>query len=258
MKYSDISEALWQVAPHSLALPEDPVGEMIEPADFEISRISVCLDCTIAVAHAAAQRGAQLIVAHHPLLFHPIKAIRRREPIGAVVAFLTEHGIGLWATHTNWDAATGGINDTLAHALGLTDITAISGGGEAYLGRIGNLSAELPASALLHHVEERLACTGSSALRAIQPHEDFLIRRVGVCGGAGAMLVPDAIGMGAHAFVTADVRHHEFIDAQARGLLLIDAGHEATEAPGMRGLADRLSGLHPELTVEFITNDGRV
>jgi len=70
-----------------------------------------------------------------------------------------------------------------------------------------------------------------------------MIKRVAVCGGAGAALAEAAQAEGAQAYVTSDVRHHEFLEAEARGLALLDAGHGATETPGMRALIRSLPGL---------------
>jgi putative NIF3 family GTP cyclohydrolase 1 type 2 len=85
------------------------------------------------------------------------------------------------------------------------------------------------------------------------------VRTVAVCGGAGAFLMGDAIAAGADVFVTSDVRHHEFVEAHARGLLLIDAGHAATETSGTRELARRLQAALDDknVTVTFVGPDGR-
>ena len=76
-----------------------------------------------------------------------------------------------------------------------------------------------------------------------------MIARVAVCGGAGALLLGDVLAAGADAYVTSDVRHHEFLDAAARGLALLDAGHGATETPGMRALARLLPARLPGVEV---------
>jgi len=79
-----------------------------------------------------------------------------------------------------------------------------------------------------------------------------MITRVAVCGGAGAGLAEAARASGAQAYVTSDVRHHEFWEAEARGLALLDAGHGATETPGMRALTRSLSGLLEGVEVMWV------
>jgi putative NIF3 family GTP cyclohydrolase 1 type 2 len=69
-----------------------------------------------------------------------------------------------------------------------------------------------------------------------------MISRVAVCGGAGAFLAAAVQAAGAEAYVTSDVRHNEFWEAEANGLALLDAGHGATETPGMRALCRSLPG----------------
>jgi len=92
-------------------------------------------------------------------------------------------------------------------------------------------------------VETVLCCAGTSALRVNGVSETRMISRVAVCGGAGAGLAEAVHAAGAEAYVTSDVRHHEFCDAESRGLALLDAGHGATETPGMRVLCRTLPGL---------------
>ncbi len=248
-------------APEELALPGDPVGVLIEPRSRTVRRLVVCLDATRHVAQTALETGADMIVAHHPLIYNPLKRLERSDPIASVAMELVEGGIGLFAMHTNWDAAGGGINDTLAARLRLQAVRQPSGGSaESRLLRVGTLGNPASAADFLSMVERELSCTGASALRFALPQRITnlaVIHTVAVCGGAGASMAADALTEGADAFVTADARHHEFIDAAARGLLLIDAGHEATESPGMSVLAERISRDAPELRVTFCPNGPR-
>ena len=79
-----------------------------------------------------------------------------------------------------------------------------------------------------------------------------MISRVAVCGGAGADLAEAVLAAGAEAYVTSDVRHHEFWEAEARGLVLLDAGHCATETPGMRSLVRTLPGMLDGIEVVWV------
>jgi hypothetical protein len=115
------------------------------------------------------------------------------------------------------------------------------------LGRVGELAQPLSASDFLLRVRNALAY---DAVR-VGGGSDREVYRVAVCGGAGASLMPDAIRAEADALVTSDVRHHEFVAAEAHGFLLLDAGHAATESPGARELAYRLAEALPECIVSF-------
>jgi putative NIF3 family GTP cyclohydrolase 1 type 2 len=116
------------------------------------------------------------------------------------------------------------------------------------IGRIGALPEAMPADGFLARVKDALAFP---EVRMAGPR-DREVRTVAICGGAGASLMPDALAGGADALVTADVRHHEFVDAEARGFLLLDAGHGATEIPGARELAARLADRLPSLKFDFV------
>ena len=253
---------LRSLAPEASALPKDPVGLLIEGDGRPIGRIGVCLDCTPASAQRAVQAGVDFIAVHHPLIYHPLRRIAASaDPISAAAVQLVRAGIALYAMHTNWDRAHGGINDTLARLLGLRDIHPLGTEGLPSLPRVGELPEPMTYSDFCAFVEETLGCRGSNALRAaeIASGSDFArggsaawIRTVAVCGGAGAELSADVIAAGAHAYVTSDVRHHEFLYSSARGLALLDAGHGATETPGMKELILILQEQLPAIDIVWI------
>lgn len=120
-------------------------------------------------------------------------------------------------------------------------------GKEFGLGRIGELPEPLTPAELLERTKSALSF---DAVRLVGP-VDKPIRRVAVGGGACAFLVPDAMKQGADALITSDVRHHEYVDAESRGFVLVDAGHAQTETPGARELANRLRTALPGITVDF-------
>ena len=242
MEIGDILTVLRQLAPEESALEGDPVGLLIERDMPEVTKIGVCLDATPAVTLRAAAAGVQLIVAHHPLIYHPLKRIST-DPVSAAVKTLVKSDIALYAMHTNWDLAPRGINDTLAECLELSDVQPLGTDGLLRLPRLGTLDCPRPLSDFARFVEAALGCAETSALRVSSGDPRRMISRVAVCGGAGAELAEAARTAGADAYVTSDVRHHEFWEAEARGLALLDAGHCATETPGMRALVRTLPGM---------------
>ena len=242
MLLSDVLTVLQGLAPEDTALPGDPVGLLIERRAENVTRIGVCLDCTPDAARRAREAGVGLVITHHPLIYHPLKRLGS-DPVSRAVVALVKADLALYAMHTNWDRAAGGINDTLAECLELTDVRPLGEEGEAGLPRIGDLAAPRPLADFVRLVESALGCAGTSALRVNGVNSACMIKRVAVCGGAGAALAEAAQAEGAQAYVTSDVRHHEFLEAEARGLALLDAGHGATETPGMRALIRSLPGL---------------
>lgn len=246
-RVSDVCAALDALAPPELALPGDPNGLLLGNWDAPVETLFVALDCTQEVAKEAAREKNAMVVAHHPLLYHPLRTLRSTDPFPApVVALCLQHKIPFACAHTSWDVAPGGINDVLAQLLGLTDTRPLRlTHGEHGLGRVGRLSNPVTVEKLLELIRTAL---NFEALRSFATPNQ-VVETVAVGGGACAQLVPDAIAAGAQALITSDVRHHEFIDAQHRGFALIDAGHRETEVPGTRELARHLALSLPALTV---------
>jgi dinuclear metal center YbgI/SA1388 family protein len=243
MTLSEILTFLRRLAPEDSALDDDPVGLLIGGhPETPIHKIGVCLDVLPNGAEFAARAGLDLLIAHHPLIYRPLARIHAdSDPVSQAVTTLVKADVTLYAMHTNWDRAPGGINDTLADALELINVHPLGKEGAAVLPRIGDLASPRPLADFAHHVQTTLNCVRASALRCHASHADTMISRVAVCGGAGAFLAAEVQAAGAQAYVTSDVRHHEFLDAAARGIALLDAGHGATETPGMRALCHRLT-----------------
>jgi dinuclear metal center YbgI/SA1388 family protein len=122
VKCRTIIAALERLAPRELAAGWDNVGLLVGSPEQEVASLLVALDVTPEVAERAAAAGVDLIVAHHPLIFKSLKAIRTDMPQGRTLAALLAAGIAVYAAHTNLDAADGGVNDILAARLGLTDL----------------------------------------------------------------------------------------------------------------------------------------
>lgn len=242
MTLLDILMTLRAMAPEALALPGDPIGLLIGTEDERaVHKVGICLDATPEACTRAASAQVGLVVCHHPLIYHPLKRLDpQTDPIARAVLTLAKADIALYAMHTNWDRAEGGVNDCLAFLLDLADVQPLGDSGELALPRVGTLSAPRPLSDFVRLVEQTLACTGTNALRCLAPDSRQMISRVAVCGGAGASMLRAVHAAGADAYVTADVRHNEFLEADGLGLALLDAGHDATETPAMRGLCQTL------------------
>ncbi len=246
----DAIAALESIAPTNLALGSDPTGLLIGDLKAPLTGIVACLDVTQRAVETARKVGASLIVAHHPLIFHPAKTLRADEPHpGSVVLACARHGIAVACAHTNWDVAPGGVNDTLAGLLGLSDVKVLRITSEPYgIGRVGLLREPLTATDFLNKLGNVLGI----APRTLTPTRALAVQSVAICGGAGAELMADALAAGADTLVTGDIRHHEFIAAAEQGFLLVDAGHHATENPGARELGRRLEQALEGVSVTFV------
>lgn len=241
----EILEYVETLAPPELKLDWDNVGLLCGRRDRPVTRVLVALDPFLDAAREAADLGAELLLTHHPLIFHPCRSVSSDTETGRVLLYLMEHGIAAVNAHTNLDRAPGGVNDVLAERLGLSEIRTISGADGMGLLRMGKIPEE-PLETFLDRVKERL---GTPVLRYARGGDK--VRRVAVGGGACGGAMMDAIAAGCDTFVTSDARYNDFWDARDAGLTLIDAGHFYTENPVCSYLQRILRDAFPEVNVEL-------
>ncbi len=193
----------------------------------------------------AGEAGAQLIVAHHPVMnckWLPVQTVRSDTPQGHLLLQILRGGLSAICMHTNLDVAAGGVNDCLVEALRLEDPGPL--GDPDGLCRQGRLSAESTLQAFVKHVSKSLGSNGIRYADAGCP-----VYRVAVGGGACDDYIQNAIDAGCDTFVTSDIGYHDFLDAKGKGINLIDAGHFPTEDPVCAKLISYLTEQFPELTV---------
>jgi len=116
---------------------------------------------------------------------------------------------------------------------------------ELGMGRCGDLPEPARAAHLVERIKERL---GVATVR-VAGRLSRRVERVAVCGGSGGKLAADALRRGCQLYLTGDVSHHEALDAAAGGLVVVDAGHAATEAPAIPVLARRLAQACPTVRI---------
>jgi dinuclear metal center YbgI/SA1388 family protein len=214
----------------------DNCGWQIQPGILpEPAGVLVCLTPTLAVmaeAIALQQQGlpVNLIFAHHPLIFSPLKSVQAGDPVGEMVRLGICHGIGVYSAHTNFDQVANGTADVLAQCLHLTATAPVvpTQAGVGY-GRVGTLPQALAFKDLLAQIQAAL----SPPALLYSPEADLQrsIQRVAVLGGSGASFTEDVVETGAQVYLTSDCKFHQFQTARDLGLILVDAGHYATERP---------------------------
>lgn len=242
----DIFDALCEIAPLALQTDFDNAGFLVGHADAEVRRVVLALDITGAVIDEAAALDAQLVVAHHPIIFHPLKSVTA-EGEGALVLRLIENRLAAICMHTNLDIAEGGVNDVLIRLLGAEPEEGIDA---QNCGRVGTLAEPLPLAAFLTVCKERLHCNTIRYYDAGRP-----VRRLGVMGGAGGGDLASAIAHGCDTYVTADIKYSVFLEAAEKGVNLIDADHFCTENPVIPVICERLQAAFPD--VDFVLSSYR-
>jgi dinuclear metal center YbgI/SA1388 family protein len=232
------------IAPRSLAESWDNVGLMVGDPDQTVTGILVALDPTEEVIRDALSLHLNTIITHHPLLFHPLKKIDRRTPLGRMLTTALAHDLAIVACHTNLDVtASGSVSDAMAARLSLENTRPLAGrespaaAAGTGLGRIGTLSAPMPAEQFLTRLFSALDCRG---LHIAGPLPE-MIRTVALCGGSGSELAEAARTSGADLYITGEVKHSTARWAEATGFCVIDAGHYATEQLVVPALATRLA-----------------
>ena len=192
---------------------------------MDIEAVLLTTDITESVVDEAIMLGCQLIISHHPLLFHGLKQVCGQTPQARCVERAIRHNIAIYSSHTAMDSYLHGVSGRIAERIGLTDYHILVPSGEGYgLGVIGDLPAPIPAEDLLRRIRERMEAPWIRYAEGIKP----MIQRIAICGGAGAEFAEAAIALGADAYLTADCKYHEFQDAYHR-IWLIDMDHWTSE-----------------------------
>ena len=242
-----------QVAPPYLAAEWDNSGMQIEPAVAEIARVLVALEVTPDVIYEAKAGGYDMVLVHHPLFFGAVPAASGRNILLGDAAgrnawrLLAEPPapVGVYAAHTTFDAAEGGLSDELRRQIGLMpwddrlhpDIAAEFSHIAPYT-RIGRFPEATNLASAVTQVRSALG-TGADIRVSGDPACNVL-KIMTVCGGGGDA-IPLAVRTGCSLLITGDIRHHEWRLAEAEGLALIDAGHYYTERSFARLISARIA-----------------
>lgn len=245
-KVIDFYKFIDSIAPFETQESWDNSGFLVGNGEKEVKKVLLALDVTEPVLKEAAEKGADLVVSHHPVIFGALKEFHPKN-----IAFLAaEKGIAIISAHTCLDIAEGGVNDCLAAALGLQNVTKIDDG-EGLL-RIGELKKELSCEDFVKYVAEKINVGGIKYTPT-----DKMIKKVAVCGGSGGDLYPFAMAFGADAFVTANIKHNIFIDIRRDKFCVLDAGHFCTENTVIKPLAEKIENAFPdsEIIVSEVSED---
>ena len=272
LRIHEIVSAFEAVAPLALQESYDNSGLIVGDRDAEVTRALLCLDCTEAVVDEAIVKGCDIIIAHHPIVFGGLKRFTGGDYVQRTVIKAIQNNIAIYACHTNLDnVLRGGVNERIAHQLGfdvervLRPIAAdfgsfASSGGvvdsevfrTAGAGVLCNLQKPMNVLDFLQHVKERM---GAEVVKYTKCDIE-VVGKVAICGGAGSFLIGDALRAGADAFITSDVKYHEFFDAQGK-MLLCDIGHYESEKYTIDLFSNILSAKFPKFATIFagtITN----
>jgi len=237
----DVATILEQFAPTALAEDWDNVGLLVGDPDWPARRVMTCLTLTPTSVAEAVEAEADLVVAHHPLPFQPLKTITTATTAGRLLLQLISAKVGVYSPHTAFDSAPTGINQHLAIGLGLQQIEPLvptigTVEPDVGAGRFGILGDEFPLLELSERVKSFL---GIESLRIVGS-DDQTVSRVAIACGSGGSFLSAAIQNECDCLVTGETNFHTCLEAEARGVGLILPGHFASERFALLSLAEYL------------------
>lgn len=353
MYIKDVLDHLEILAPTAYQESYDNAGLITGSAAWEVTGILITLDCIEAVVDEAIAKGANLVVAHHPIVFKGLKSITGKNYVERTLLKAIKNDIAIYAIHTNLDNVMMGVNGMIAKKLDLVNVRilvpkketltqlvtfvppshassvldALHQAGAGQIGEYKNCSFQVAGQGRFtpgEHANPMIGKAGESettdeerievlfptflerkiikALKSSHPYEEvayyltalanenqavgagmigdlgtpmegneFLIylkskmnltvirhtkplaekiQRVAVCGGSGSFLLNSAIQSGAHAFVSADFKYHEFFDADNR-IMIADIGHYESEVCTKELLKDYLTKKFSNFAINF-------
>ena len=238
MKVREVAAVIEEFAPLSLQESYDNSGLIVGRLDDEVNKALLAVDVTEEVLAEAVAEGCDMIITHHPIVFHPMKRFNSASVTERCVEEAIRRGIVLYAAHTNLDSAPQGMSWRVAEMLGLEKLEVLQTTNDAGagFGVVGELPNAMPSEEFMRSVMERF---GVKALR----HSDIVkpeVSRVAVCTGAGASLIDVARESGADIYLTADLKYNDFMRHENR-IILADMGHFESEYCAIQILFDILS-----------------
>ncbi len=244
----EIVEVLDQRFPPRLAEDWDRVGLSVGDPTAPVERVLFAVDPVLAVIDEAAEWGATMLITHHPLMLFGVSSVASDTGKGAAVHRLILSGVALYSAHTNADAATGGVADALADAIGLTGTVPLvpdASDPSMGTGRVGTLAKPITLREFAERIAEALPRTAQGVL--VAGDLDALVRTVAVLAGSGDKFFDAVRSADADVYVTADLRHHPASEARELALArdgrpaLVDVSHFASESLWLAAAAAHLA-----------------
>jgi len=254
MKISEILKEIELYAPLSLQDSYDNAGIQIGDINQIATGALLCLDITEDIIEEAFQKGCNLIVAHHPLIFKSLNSVTGKNYIERCVIAAIRKGIVIYAAHTNLDNAENGVSHKIAQKIGLenskilkplnnyTVVKDIRAGA----GVVGTLSIPEEEQTFLYRLKEifHLKALTHSPLRT------KMIKKVAVCGGSGAFLIEEAIAAGADVFITGEAKYNDYYNVE-KDILLATIGHYESEVCTKEIFFEIITKKFPNFAVHF-------
>ena len=255
---ADVIAVMDQHYPPALAEDWDQVGLIVGDPAAEVTRIGLAVDPCEATVAEAIERGAQMLITHHPLYLRGTSSVAAINGKGRWVHSLISNGCALFAAHTNADAAVDGSGAALANLLQLENMRPLAPNSlcpELGIGTVGELPASMSVKELAHRLKALIPEVPAGITLGGDP--DRIVRTVALCPGSGDSLFAAVTAAAVDVYITADLRHHPATDHLWNGgCPLIGLTHFASEWPVLVNIRRRLSvQLDIEAYISTIVTD---
>ncbi len=231
----DVLEFLDKKAPKANAESWDNVGLLVGEPESEIMGAIAGIELSSEMIEFAINKGANLIVTHHPIFFKGRKSLRftNRENEATWVRQLVKNDISLISMHTNFDRAPNALHAFLFNKLGFLNCSPLEKfqnkndavDSNTGYGIQGSLKSSMPISDFIELVKSEFNLEG---LR-YSGDPNLKIKSAGFVSGSGMFLWNTARKLKLDLFITGDVKHHEALDAINAGFNVLDVGHFGAE-----------------------------
>ncbi len=239
MKLEKIVDFMEEIAPKEGAMEYDNVGLLLGRGEKEVTRVLTSLDCTLDVVREAKEKGCEVIVCHHPVMFGGVKKITDETKEGEMLLLAAENNIAIFAAHTNLDFAEGGLNDYFLEKIGYkaTDTIEENEGRLFETGgvTVGDLCEKIKKAFDVPCLRVAGDIKRESAVGA-------------VCTGSGKSLLSEALEK-ADVYITGDMGHHEILTVLENDCAYIEISHYDSEKIAIELLQKKLSEKFGEIEV---------
>lgn len=219
---------LEDLAPLHIQESYDNSGLLYGSPDWQVTGVLCCLDATEAIIREAKERHCNVVVSHHPIVFRGIRQINLGHYVDKALVYAIKHDVALYAIHTNLDnVLKNGVSQHIANRLQLANVHLLDpkpGDCGTGTGILGEMKAPMSIDEFLPWLKMQM---NTSCIRHTQPTSG-LIQKLAITGGSGAPWIRKAIQEGADAYITGDIKYHEFFEANDE-IMICDVGHYESE-----------------------------
>ncbi|MFR9650592.1 MAG: Nif3-like dinuclear metal center hexameric protein [Rikenellaceae bacterium] len=223
----EITAAIEEFAPLNLQSSFDNSGLLVGCDSQEVNGAIIAVDLTESVIDEALERGVDMVICHHPIIFTPLRRFNSVGVVERCVERAIRHNLVIYAAHTNLDSTPGGLSWILAEMFGIEGgrvLSVTNGEAGAGFGVVGELSSPMEFDKFMALVADKLSLKMVRYSEVINP----VISRVAVSSGSGASLIEDVYASGCDLYMAADFKYNNFLEAQGR-VTIADIGHFESE-----------------------------